>query len=167
MTMLVPAVFSIGLSACGSADPSPTGGGPTGGGLASADQTVSTPGTVNYDSPEEVADMQSAQAKCVNLPTSEEANACVREIVLGTTITMHGTVQDVLLGTSLQVVNDNPNLYTNPNPMVMTEDHVSFECPRGVAGCSSVKEGDAVYIVAKMELVDGLPTAVVQSVAIQ
>lgn len=162
MTMLVSAAVSVGLSACGSTGPSATGSG-----LASADETASTPRTVNYDSPEEVAAMQSAQAKCVNLPTSEEANACVRDVVLGTTITMHGTVQDVLLGTSLRVVNDNPNLYTNPNPMVMTEDHVSFECPRDVASCGSVKEGDAVYIVAKMELVDGLPTAVAQSVTIQ
>lgn len=152
-TILVAAAACIGLSACGSSvsDTAIEGSAPS-------DKSASMTGTVNYDSPEEVAAMLAEQSKCRNLPTSEESNACVREIVDGTTVTMHGTVKEVY-SSELRVVNDNPKLYTDI-------DYAPFTCSEGVVGCGAVDVGDAVYIVAKIKMVDGIPTNVIESITV-
>lgn len=149
--VLVAAAACIGVSACGSSvsDTAIEGSAPS-------DNSASMTRTVNYDSPEQVAAMLAEQSNCINLPSSEQSNACVREIVDGTTITMHGTVRE-MYSSELRVVNDNPKLYTDI-------DYVPFTCPQGVAGCGAVDVGDPIYIVAKIKMVDGIPTNVIESI---
>lgn len=156
IVLLTVAIF-FSVTACGNGGTDPTPGVDIPGG--------DTP-TVDLDSQQEYDEWQNPiSAKCGVLEASEEFEKCTQDEMIGTKLIMSGPVIFVLGeefygGQPSQVVtitvgSNNSRLRPSNAKYLGKEELAPYEfdllCPRSVAGCATVTEGDQVRITAVLD----------------